>query len=121
MIIKITDSNSCSLCVWVIHYLIVKIFENFKYISFCSEAIPSLFVIDAGIHNRYTSDSWSQRNLTISKIIVHQGFNWDTIQNDIALIKLSVIILKYYILKNYKIIILFQLSNQLNSILLIIK
>ena len=74
-------------------------FKTLNIFFLCSEAIPSLFVIDVGIHNRYTSDSWSQRNLTISKIIVHQGFNWDTIQNDIALIKLSVIILKYFIRK----------------------
>lgn len=45
------------------------------------------------MHNRFVPDTWTRMNLSVSKIIVNNKFNWDTIQDDIALIKLQVILL----------------------------
>ena len=54
------------------------------------QANPANYVVDVGMHDRFVSDSWTLKNLKVSKIIVHSGFNWNSIQQDIALVKLDV-------------------------------
>ena len=78
------------------------IFLNKFFIYIYRQANPSLYVIDVGMQNRLVADSWTLKNLKVSKIIVHSGFNWDSIQQDIALVKLEVsfIYFVYILLKN---------------------
>ena len=42
------------------------------------------------MQNRKIPDTWTKLSLKVSKIIVNSKFSWDTIQDDIALIKLEV-------------------------------
>lgn len=55
-----------------------------------SQANPMLYYIDAGMQNRFIPDAWTKMNLTVSKVIVNSKFSWNTIQDDIALVKLQV-------------------------------
>ncbi len=53
---------------------------------------PSLYTFDAGINSRFTVNAWSKTNLRVSKIIMHPSYNPNLITNDIALMKLAVLI-----------------------------
>ena len=56
---------------------------------------PNKYTIDIGVTSRVTTNSWSLTNLKVSNVIMHPNYDDDTIDNDIALIKLTVYIYNY--------------------------
>jgi len=68
--------------IYIIYVLIYFIYNR--------QANPFNYYIDAGMQNRKIPDTWTKLSLKVSKIIVNSKFSWDTIQDDIALIKLEV-------------------------------
>ena len=61
-----------------------------------SKANPSQYVVDVGMQNRIVADSWTLKNLKISRIIVHSSFDWNSFLQDIALVKLDVILIFFF-------------------------
>lgn len=53
---------------------------------------PALYSIDIGLHDRTVKESW-YINRAVSNVIMHESYNRNTLQNDIALMRLSVSII----------------------------
>jgi hypothetical protein len=80
---------------WVIYFDFNNCYTYLYYICknfliYNRQANPFNYYIDAGMQNRKIPDTWTKLSLKVSKIIVNSKFSWDTIQDDIALIKLEV-------------------------------
>lgn len=64
---------------------------------------PNFYSFAFGLHDRTTPESWATTR-SVSKVIMHPRYNPQNLQNDIALMKLSVrkLLLKiYFIFKNF--------------------
>ncbi len=60
-----------------------------KYYSYTH---PRYYDIDIGVHDKQQLDSWSLKKKKISKIIIHKDYDEKTLMNDIALLRLNVLI-----------------------------
>ena len=66
---------------------------------------PSKYSVGVGVHNVEKPDPWTKNNLKVAKIVIHQKYEKETLQNDIALIQLDVCIFKILIINSsFKII-----------------
>jgi len=54
---------------------------------------PAYYTFDLGLHDRSVPESWAIKR-SVSKVIIHESYSTRTLENDIALMKLSVSLTK---------------------------
>jgi len=53
---------------------------------------PALYTVDVAIHNRAFPSSWTISNIKVTNIYVHPSYNSSSVDNDLALLKIQVIL-----------------------------